>query len=115
MSTLISISSRPSFPKQSAQVYKGRDPHFPVLKIPQGEVDVVAVARSIPPQVGKERERMLETVESVYKHPNGKAHLSKNNSRRLASNVVPGEGWAGETEYSIFILEFSMRDKYCKA
>eukprot|EP00956_Cyclotella_meneghiniana_P000140 scaffold217_cov64-Cyclotella_meneghiniana.AAC.1 len=52
------------------------------------------VARSIPPQVGKERERMLKTVESIRKHPNGKARLSKGNSRRLASNVVPGEGWA---------------------
>ena len=58
----------------------------------------MAVARSIPPQVGNERERMLKSVESVHKHSNGKVHLSKDNSRRLASNVVPGEGWAGETE-----------------
>lgn len=60
----------------------------------------MAVARSIPDQVGKEREKMLKTVESIRKNSNGKAEQNKYNSRQLTSNLVPGEGWAGETHYS---------------
>lgn len=30
--------------------YRGRDPHIPTQRVPQGEIDVATIARSVPPQ-----------------------------------------------------------------
>ena len=57
---------------------------------------------------------MLKTVESIRKNSNRNVRQNNDNSRQLASNLVPGEGWAGETQYSFWTCLY-FPDLCCKA
>ncbi|KAL3793748.1 hypothetical protein HJC23_013310 [Cyclotella cryptica] len=75
------------------QLYDRRDPHFPTQRIPKGEVDVAAIARSIPASTNNDRWLMaplhhLENTNSNSHHNKLNKHL-----RRLTSEIIPGEGW----------------------
>jgi len=87
-----------------AQLYDGRHPHIPIQKIPKGEIDVAAIARSIP---APESSRMLlatsqqftnGAVHSLIDHPwaRGNRLFEAQTTRHLTSVIIPGEGWAGE-------------------
>lgn len=81
------------------QLYGGRDPHIPEQKIPEGEVDVVAIARSSLPSPGNDRWLMapkqpnFESTE-INSHDNE----LNNYSRRVTSEIIPGEGWTSKPQ-----------------
>ena len=84
------------------QLYGGRDPLIPSQKIPKGEIDVAAIARSVPSQSGEKR---LLAANSFRQFMNGDEPESrhtrnaprKQHLRHLAPAIVPGEGWASES------------------
>lgn len=81
--------------------YGGREAHMPVQQIPQGEVDVAAIARSIPELENKRLLLGYSSQNISLKQQQGKNLLRKQQSRRLAK-IVPGEGWA--SKYLIYIM-----------
>jgi hypothetical protein len=76
--------------------YGGRDPHMPIQKIPKGEIDVAAIARSIPAQY--DNQRLL--FENTQQHSHGNQQLDRrllrNRQPRQLAEIVPGEGWASK-------------------
>jgi hypothetical protein len=91
--------------------YRGRDPRIPSQRVPRGEVDVAAIARSLPPRVGSSGgRRTLSSSTSPQRYRrtggdrDGNATLSRRrrraDSRFLDSSIpppgkiVPGEGWS---------------------
>ena len=93
----------PQLFESPTQVYKGRDPHFPIMKIPDGEVDVAAVSRSLPPQSNRRRSLTFPRTQQEYISSSAvqqqqnlrSVNKRQNNSRNLEekSGIVPGEGW----------------------
>lgn len=76
--------------------YGGRDPHMPIQKIPKGEVDVAAIARSIPAQSGNQRLLFNYDQQHIYSNRQlDKSLLRKQQPRQLTA-IVPGEGWASK-------------------
>jgi hypothetical protein len=83
-------------------VYGGRDPHIPSQRIPAGEVDVAAIARSTT-QTGKQR---LLTMEYDSIHAMQNLRLPRTtHSRHLSPAIVPGEGWGGKAWDTLFFLQ----------
>ena len=89
------------------QLYGGRDPHIPSQRIPEEEIDVAAIARSVPSQTGEDRllmanlRRLLmigKESESMRASNSHDTTLSKRQHlRQLSPAIVPGEGWASES------------------
>ena len=79
------------------QLYGGRDPHFPKQRIPEGEVDVAAIARSILPSTGNDR-WLMATTQPTSENTEINSHDNELNnlSRRLTSGILPGEGWTSK-------------------
>lgn len=63
------------------QAYQGRDPRIPSQRVPKGEVDVAAVARSLPPR-NKSKRRSLS---SMRRSQHRRTEISK---------IIPGDGWS---------------------
>ena len=76
--------------------YGGRDPHMPIQKIPKGEVDVAAIARSIPAHSGNQRLLFSYTQQHVYSDRQLDRNLLRKQQPRQLTEIVPGEGWAGK-------------------
>ncbi|KAL3823499.1 hypothetical protein ACHAXA_010821 [Cyclostephanos tholiformis] len=89
-------------------MYRGRDPHIPSQRLPIGEVDVAAIARSLPPRDGKEGSGLTLSSSTRPRRRRTGRYLKGNNtlsggrmaySRVLdsipppAGNIIPGEGW----------------------
>jgi hypothetical protein len=77
----------------------GRDPHMPIQKIPEGEIDVAAIARSIP--VSGENQRLLRNnIQQLYLSSNvqrdAPEKVLRNQQARRLGEIVPGEGWASK-------------------
>ena len=77
--------------------YRGRDPLIPSQRVPKGEVDVAAIARSLPPRDGVDVKRLRRRRTEGDR--NGSTTLSRRrraNSRFLESNAPPGKIIPGE-------------------
>ncbi len=76
-------------------LYTGRDPHFPRQKIPDGEVDVASIARSIAPQLTHRRALTGFHADYSLGLKNTRQQTTTHPQRALFddSTVVPGEGW----------------------
>lgn len=96
------------------QLYVGRDPQQPIQRVPEGEVDVEAIARSIPPPSGNGRylftmphQQHTNEIASQGVH---ERYLLRNESstlslRQLKSDeLIPGEGWTGKTHFFVHFL-----------
>ncbi len=66
-------------------VYRGRDPVFPSQRVPKGEVDVAAIARSLPPRDSSAR-RSLSSLARRRHHRHRRIETT--------SNILPGDGWS---------------------
>ena len=84
------------FLEEEEGVYVGKEPKIPSQRVPKGEVNVAAVARSLP-KVESSRRR-LGTSKLLYRR--GQDMLSSNSTAQLrhrrldATKIIPGEGWS---------------------
>lgn len=84
------------FLEEEEGVYVGKEPKIPSQRVPKGEVNVAAVARSLP-KVERSR-RVLGMRKLRYR--SGHVILSSNSTAQLRhrrlddSKVIPGEGWS---------------------
>jgi len=93
----------PGLFENPVNLYNGRDPHFPSQKIPDGEVDVATIARSIAPQSTHRRvlaefhaeysSRLENTRQQTTKYPQNQTKQLRSRDLSGDSTVVPGEGW----------------------
>jgi hypothetical protein len=73
---------------------------MPIQKIPEGEIDVAAIARSIP--VSGENQRLLRNnIQQLYfsskiQRNAPKKQVLRNQQARRLGEIVPGEGWASK-------------------
>jgi len=96
--------------------YRGRDPHIPTQRVPQGEVDVATIARSLPPMRDVDDTRLHRRWTEEGSTSSGNAALMRrpifhslilddpmdppanDSTRRLPQNdrtsITPGEGWS---------------------
>jgi hypothetical protein len=70
-----------------------------IQKIPDGEIDVPAIARSIPVQADSQR-LLLRNIQQLQLSSNLQSDASKQQplrkqQARQLGEIVPGEGWAG--------------------
>jgi hypothetical protein len=68
------------------QVYRGRDPLIPSQRVPRGEVDVAAIARSLPPRDSSSMRRSLSSLSNSRHHQHRRIETT--------SNILPGDGWS---------------------